>query len=161
LSIGRTFDLIFLPFYTFNYLLTPADQRAAILRLKTHLAPTGSLILDVLIPLSRLRNCPAGPVLQADRMCLETGRRFRAWNSYHFDLTAQLEIRRHRFELEAASDDTRVAEFETRRRYSFRAELARLFGECGFDVESVTSGYEGQPAVADSEQLLYVLRHRD
>jgi SAM-dependent methyltransferase len=158
LALGRQFDLVFLPYYTFNYLLTPIDQRLALDRLGRHLSPAGELMIDVFVPHGRLTHCPAEPVLKLDKPHPETGGRIRAWNTYSFDRDRQIEVRSQRFELTATDGSTRVAEFVTRRRYSFQWELDRQVRQCGFTVDSVVGGYEGRPTAEDSEQLLYVLR---
>jgi SAM-dependent methyltransferase len=159
LSMDQTFDLILLPYYTFNYLLTPADQKLTLGRLRDLLTVTGELLIDVFVPVGRLRCRASGPVLQVDRACPETGQTFRAWNSYLFDENRQIEERRHRFELTTSDGAIRVAEFITRRHYLFRSQLDRLFCDNGFQIDSVSTGYSGQPAADDSEQLMYVL-HR-
>ena len=47
LDLAIPHDLILVPFYTFNYLLTPRSQRMALGRLRHYLASSGQLLVDV------------------------------------------------------------------------------------------------------------------
>jgi putative hydrolase of the HAD superfamily len=158
LDLGEAFDLIIVPFYAFNYLLTPEAQNRALERLEAHLSPAGRLLIDVFVPLRRVANCPPEPVLKVDRMDLRTGKEVRGWNVYSMDTERQIESRRHQFEVMRRDGTVVRKEFTTRRRYSFRTELDALFATRGLSVDDVFGGYERQPVRPDSEQLVYVLR---
>src|SRR6185436_10792933 len=49
-DLRRTFNLITVPFRPFQHLLSVADQMACLDSVRTHLAPTGRLILDLFNP---------------------------------------------------------------------------------------------------------------
>lgn len=49
-ALNREFALLITPFRSFQHLLTPEDQRIALLNMRRHLQPNGSLILDIFNP---------------------------------------------------------------------------------------------------------------
>jgi SAM-dependent methyltransferase len=157
LDLGRRFELAMVPFYTFNYLVTPRAQALALDRIAAHLTGSGRLLVDVFLPLTLLDRPPTEPILKIDRVDPTTGQRIRGWNAYRFDREQQVEHRGHAFEVTRPDGTVRRAEFATSRRYWFRDELSRLFEQHGFAVERVCAGYAGELANDRSEQLLYVL----
>ena len=44
LDLGKRFDLILIPFHSFSEIISPDDQRRALLRIQEHLAPNGRFI---------------------------------------------------------------------------------------------------------------------
>ena len=158
LSLGTQHDLIMLPFYAFNYLLTPDAQRRALERLSAHRVAAGHLLIDVFIPYGRIEHCPSEPILKVDKPDPRTGHRVRGWNAYRMDPQRQIETRHHIFEITRPSGTMMRKEFTTRRRYSFPAELETLFTGAGFRIDDVSTGYSGGRPDAASEQLLYVLK---
>lgn len=158
LSLGTRHDVILVPFYAFNYLLTPDAQRQALERMAAHLSPGGRVLIDVFVPHGLIAHCPAEPVLKVDTLDPRTGNRIRGWNAYAIDKERQIETRRHSFEV--TDPDGRVIrkEFVTQRRYSFASQLETLFAAEGFVVEDASTGYAGERADGAAEQLLYVLR---
>lgn len=160
LDLGRRFALVIVPFYTFNYLLTPETQTNALERMAAHLTKAGRLLLDVFVPLKLLEGCPSGPILKVDRVDPATGAGVRGWNIYTFDRAQQIEYRRHIFEVTQPDGATGRREFATQRRYWFRQQLGELFERHGFIVNGVSTGYTGARVDERSEQLMYELRRR-
>lgn len=54
LSLGRQFDLIFIPFHSFAEIVDPAQQRQALQAIRAHLSPTGRFICTLHNPPMRL-----------------------------------------------------------------------------------------------------------
>ncbi len=160
LDLRRQFDLIVVPFYTFNYFLTSEDQTRALERFAAHLTDRGRLLIDVFVPLRLLEHCRSDPVLKVDRIDPATGSRVRGWNVYAFDTERQIERRRHMFEMTFPDGAVRTREFTTQRRYGFWQQLGELFQRRGFIVDRICTGYAGEPADERSEQLVYELRRR-
>ena len=160
LELGNKYELIIVPFFTFNYFLTSQAQKTALKRLAQHLTDSGTILLDVFIPFSRIKECSPEPVLRVDAVEAETGNKIRGWNIYSMDLERQIECRRHIFEITEPNGTVSKKEFITKRRYTFRPELEQLFLDKGFSVESVFSDYDKKKAKSDSERLVYVLRRR-
>ena len=161
LDLAAQYDLILVPYYTFNYLLTPQRQREAMCRLRQHLASSGRILIDVHIPRRRLIEPTSEPALRLDTVDPATGGIVRAWNSYRIDARLQIEHRTQSFEVTRQDGTVRKCTFVVRRRYDFPGYYKELFRESGFSVEQIATGYEGAMPVDDSEQLLFTLAHRD
>ena len=161
LKLDNKYDLIIVPFFTFNYFLTSQAQKTVLERLVHHLTGNGTIIIDIFIPYSRIKECPPEPVLRVDTIEANTGNKIRGWNVYSMDLKEQIECRRHIFEVTKPDSTVSKREFVTKRRYSFRPELEQLFSNNGLFVESVFTGYDKKEAQPDSERLQYVLRKSD
>ncbi len=56
LSLGRRFDLIFIPFHSFGEIIDPAQQRQALRAVCAHLSPTGRFICPLHNPPVRLKS---------------------------------------------------------------------------------------------------------
>jgi SAM-dependent methyltransferase len=154
LNFGRTFELILLPFYTFNYFMTLDSQVAVLQTLRRHLAPHGRLLMDLFLPLRHILNCPKEPVVKADRIVPETGARFKAWNRYQMDRERQVETRHHVFELHGSDSVIQRREFTTHRRYHTPDQIQALAGKTGWEVEALYGGYEKKPIPPDVEQFV-------
>lgn len=55
LNLGKTFDLIFIPFHSFAELLTVSDQRKVLASVRQHLTPAGRFICTLHNPRVRLK----------------------------------------------------------------------------------------------------------
>lgn len=159
MELPKQYELIIVPFYTFNYFLTAEEQTAVLRRLLSHLSQTGQVLLDVFVPHKRIKDCPTEPVLRVDTLDPQSGCKIRGWNAYRMDTQDQLEIRRHIFEVTSPDGTVSKREFTSQRRYFFKSELERLFSKHGFRIEAVFEGYEKCPATDGSEQLMFVLAH--
>lgn len=157
LELRNKYELIIVPFFTFNYFLTSQAQTSALRQLAQHLMDKGTILLDVFIPFSRIKECSPEPVLRVDTIESDTDNKIRGWNIYSMDLERQIETRRHIFEVTKPDGTVSKKEFVTMRRYSFRPELERIFSDEGFLVESVFSDYDEKKAEPDSEHLIYML----
>ena len=159
LELGTKYELIIVPFYTFNYFLTPQVWKAALERFSVHLSRQGRLLIDVFVPLSRIEHCSPASVLKVRTLDPRTGNKVLGWNTYKIDKENQMEFRRHVFQIIMSDGTASKKEFTTQRRYFFSKKLEEIFSDSGFFVEDVFTGYKKVPADTHSEQLLYVLRH--
>ena len=159
LDLPARFGFAFVPFRSFQHLLTIELQRAALAAIARHLAPHGRLALHLFDP--RLDLLTGASTLPAEISGADpaTGHRFvgeilRSW----FEHLPQIrhDVWRYR-ELNATR--TIVAE-ETREmalRWTYRHELRHLLELCGFAVEAEYSGFAGT-APAYGEELIVVAR---
>jgi hypothetical protein len=157
-ALAKAFDLILVPFYAFNYLLTPERQKQALNTVAAHLTVKGNALIDVFLPLRHIRQCPDEPVLRVNRRDETTGNDVRGWNRYAMDTERNVETRIHRFEITPPSGAAYEREFTTQRRYFFPEELESLFTDAGLAIEAGYSGYKREPVTPNSEQMLYVVR---
>ena len=160
LKLEKRYDLIMVPFYTFNYMLTPQAHTPALESMSAHLSPNGRLLIDVFVPLRLIEKCPTSPVLRVDTTDTRTGNKVRGWNIYTLDKENQFEFRRHVFEVTQPDGKVIRKEFTTQRRYYYPEQLGSIFMNSGLRVENAFAGYKRDEPTLKSEQLMYVLRHR-
>lgn len=147
-DLGETFPLIVLPFRSFQHMLTPADQRAALRRLKAHLRPGGRIVLDLFNPSIPMLGDPAWgkyPIPEPE-FAMPDGRRVtRSFRVLRRDYVNQ--VQHVEFIIDVLHPDGR-AEHRSESfpiRYLFRYEAEYLL-ECeGFRVETVFGGYDRSP----------------
>ena len=157
LDLGETYDLVIVPFYTFNYLLTAEVQREALRRIRSHMDESGRLILDVYIPVRRIAASVDGAVPRVDMADPSTGSRVRSWNTYQVDVEARTEHITQRWEVTRSDGLVQGREFSVVRRHFLPGELERLVISQGFEVLDVFTGYRGEAPSPSSEQLVYTL----
>lgn len=147
-DLGETFPLILLPFRSFQHMLTPADQRAALRRIKTHLRQGGTVVLDLFNPsIPMLGDAAWGkyPIPEPE-FTMPDGRKVtRSFRVLRRDYVNQ--VQHVEFIIDVVLPDGRSehrsATFQVR--YLFRYEAEYLL-ECeGFRVEAVYGGYDRSP----------------
>ena len=161
LDLGRDFALIVTPARVFQFMLTSAAQREALVALRTHLRPNGRLVLDLFDP--RLdRVVPGAEVITrggelthpttGDRVTWEiTGQRP--------DPARQLIVEDWTFsEIDASGDVLRTTTEQLTLRWSLRSEMRLLFELVGFDVVADYGDFRGGPPAYGREQV-WVLGH--
>ena len=147
-EIGERFACALLPFRSFQHMLTPADQRAALRRVKAHLQPGGLMVLDLFNPSIPMLGDPAWgryPIAEPEFKMPDGRRVARSYRVVGRDYANQRQD--VEFLLGVAHPDGRTehhAEGFTLR-YLFRYEAEYLL-ECeGFAVEAVYGGYDRTP----------------
>ncbi len=158
LDVGETFDLVIVPYYTFNYFLTDADQKRALERIRAHTSDSGHVLLDIYTPWRRLEYCPPDPIPRDDVIEPGSGNRFRSWNIFSLDKDRQADFQKKRFEITTPDGSVTNGEFTIQRRYTLPDQLEKLFVDNGFAIEGVYGGYRREAPQADSEQVMYVLK---
>ncbi|MCU0255894.1 MAG: methyltransferase domain-containing protein [Vicinamibacterales bacterium] len=147
-ELGEQFAAILLPFRSFQHLLTPEDQRAALRRLRAHLRPGGTLVLDLFNPSIPMLGDPAWgryPIPEPE-FTMPDGRKVtRSYRVLERDFVNQRQ--RVEFIIDVVHPDGtsehRAEAFAIR--YLFRYEAEYLL-ECeGFRVEAVLGGYDRSP----------------
>lgn len=159
LNLGRRFGFIFVPFRSFQHLLTIDLQRKSLEAIRRHLEPNGRLALHLFDPRLDLlidENASSPGLSGTDRA---TQRRYVGEVlRIRFDHLAQIrkDLWRHR-EIgtngEVLAEDTR----EMALRWTYRWELRHLLEFCGFAVEAEYSDFAGS-APAYGKELIIVAR---
>jgi SAM-dependent methyltransferase len=159
LDLADRFGLIFVPFRSFQHLLTIEQQRAALASMARHLAPDGRLALHLFDPRLDLLIDTTATTPEISTRDPVTGHRFVAEVLHiRFDHLAQIrrDLWRYR-ELDAARtmlcDETR----EMALRWTYRHELRHLLELCGFAAEAEYSDFAGGPP-AYGKELVVVAR---
>ena len=157
LALGELYDLVMVPYYAFNYLLTPETQRACLERIRAHMTDAARLIVDVFVPHGHIGRPNTEPNMRFDTLDPATGHRLRAWNTFGIDADARMEYRDQRLEITDADGRVQVEEFTIQRHYYLAGELERLVEAHGFRVLERSAGYRGEAAGPEAEQLVFVL----
>lgn len=157
LDLGRRFPLVLVPYRSFNHLLTPADQRKALLALRAHLASGGRAALHLFDP---------PPDLFASAELFEKHRHL---NIVHPQTREMLRWRVEERRVDAAAQRvTQVISYRIERedgslaresrevieqRWSFQSELRALFEATGFREEALYSDFAKSPSAQGREQV--------
>lgn len=156
-DLSRSFTLIIIAARSFQHLVEPADQRAALSCARRHLQPGGHLILDLFDPNFELLFDPSpAAVPSREARNPETGRLVRRTIARReTDRLRQTIKETLRFE---ELDDTAtsvVASQETSwtLRWSLRQEMLYLLELCGFAPVAQFSDFNGAPPAYGREQL--------
>ena len=158
LDLPEPFALVIAPGRTFQLLLTPDDQRAALRTIHRHLRPGGVLVLHLFDPLLDAVAAFDGAPSNADRGVVvlpRSGNRVtrrvlrRTTEPLEQLLTEVWEY------TELDDHDTVVRrELETlRMRWTYRFEMRYLLEIAGFDVEAEYSDFHGSPPRYAAEQV--------
>ena len=160
-NLGRVFSLAIVPARSFQALLTPDAQRAALGCIHDHLVPDGQLVLNLFDP--RLDLFVPGSTISTDRrevrhpqsgnvVSIEVGDRSN-------DAFAQVLAETWRF---TERDDTgsvvRVEEASLALRWTYRWELRYLLELCGLTVEAEYSDFKGGAPTYGRELILVAQR---
>jgi ubiquinone/menaquinone biosynthesis C-methylase UbiE len=159
LDLPARFGFAFVPFRSFQHLLTIDLQRAALASIARHLLPDGRLALHLFDPRLDLLGGAATLPPEISAADPATGHRFVGEIlRTRFDHLAQIrrDVWRYR-ELNSArtvvADETR----EMALRWTYRHELRHLLELCGFAVEAEHGDFAGGPP-AYGEELIVVAR---
>ncbi|MGB8645928.1 MAG: class I SAM-dependent methyltransferase [Anaerolineae bacterium] len=158
-ALRRQFKLIIIPYRAFLHLLTPADQRQALLNIREHLADDGRLIINIFDPRLDLIAAHAGPLGAAlkkedEFIHPETKRHVVVWDSRQYDPGEQTVDQL--FIYEELDDEgrslTRVFSTYTLR-YLYRQEMEYLLELCGYRVDALYGDFQRGPFRYGGEQI--------
>jgi ubiquinone/menaquinone biosynthesis C-methylase UbiE len=159
LDLPDRFGFAFVPFRSFQHLLTIDLQRAALASIARHLVADGRLALHLFDPRLDLLSGAATLPAEISGADPATGHRFVGEIlRTRFDHLAQ--IRRDVWRYRELSTARTVVADETREmalRWTYRHELRHLLELCGFAVEAEFSDFAGSPP-AYGEELVVVAR---
>jgi SAM-dependent methyltransferase len=144
-SLNRKFASILTPFRGFQHLLTPKDQRTALLNMKRHLQPNGSLVLDIFNPsiprladsqyLTEFGNSP--PITLADGRQILLRDRIISRDYFKQILQAEeIYYVRH----PDGTEERIVKSYSSR--YTFSYELEHILGSVGFSIVNIFGDYD-------------------
>ena len=157
LKLDQHFSFIFVPFRSFQHLLTSDVQRKALEAIHRHLEPGGRLALhlfdprlDLLVDENTLLPASSGSTHEP------SGRRYVSEVvQTRFDHLAQ--TRHDMWRYAEIGSDGKVLREDTREmtlRWTYRWELHHLLALCGFAVEAEYSDFERSPPVYGKELII-------
>jgi ubiquinone/menaquinone biosynthesis C-methylase UbiE len=158
-SLGRQYNLAYVPLNSFMHLVTPEDHLAALSCIRRHLAPDGLLIIDMFNPDQDILLSGDGRVtLEKTLTDPHTGVTVQWFHSRRVDTARQ--IQEVTFIIDEIGPDGAVRRvlFPFTMRYFFRPEKALLLEKAGFVVENVYGSYDLDPFGPDSEKMIFVAR---
>ena len=161
-ELGERFDLGVIAVKSFAYLVSRAEQQAALAAVAAHLRPGGLLALDLLHPSPTWLLKPPGSLRQdlVERVPEQGVTVARTEAVVSTDLTAQLRVIRSAYELVADDGSVTKRFVEFPYRYTYRFEAEHLLERAGFEIEAVYGGYGREPFTSDSEVMVLLARRR-
>lgn len=167
-DLGRTFNLIAMPYRAFMHLQNPNDQRRCLTCVRTHLAPDGRFILNTWIP-DFPQICGAGlgagseeydfieeyPIEERGNQAVIL-RHFGRVTYDHFD---QRMIEEHLVEeLDGKGNLIRSTTLPMVRVWTTVREMDNLLRLSGFETDAVYGGFHGEALGPSSRDAVWVLR---
>jgi hypothetical protein len=159
LDLGRRFGFVFVPFRSFQHLLTVDLQRKSLEAIRRHLEPTGRLALHLFDP--RLDWLTDAHITLPGHSGThpETGRRY-VGEILRTNFDHLNQIRRDLWRYAQIGSNGEVLVEDTREmalRWTYRWELHHLLNLCGLAVEAEYSDFAGS-APAYGKELILVAR---
>jgi SAM-dependent methyltransferase len=160
-SLGKTFNYIFIPFSTFNYLLNLDDQKKALRCINSHLEPGGRLVIE-LISFSLFPdwlNNNHNLIKSIQKKDEVSGKITEMWRSFRFDSSSQIieQDRHYRFYNENGDLENEILVLWKNRLF-FVGEIQLLLELSGFRVDDVYGDCEFGPYTHKSEFFVVVAR---
>jgi SAM-dependent methyltransferase len=159
LKLGRRFPLVIAPFNVLMHLYTRVDVERALRAVRSHLAPGGRFVFDVLMPDLRAlvrdpdRYYKGRPITDPT-----TGRRHAYSEAFEYDAVAQTQVITSAFR---DLEDPRINFVRPlAHRQFFPAELEALLHYNGFSIEHRWGDWERGPLEAWSESQVIVAKVR-
>ena len=158
-SLDRRFDLVIIPFRSFLHLMTPADQRRALGRIREHLTDDGRLVFNIFDPrldmiASHLGHRGHPLEKESEFTHPETGRQVVEWVRRRYDAANQtIEEERIFEELEAGGRVVSRTPAPLALRWIYRFEMEHLLELSGFTVEALYGGFDRGPFHHGGEQV--------
>jgi SAM-dependent methyltransferase len=161
-DLGRSFTLATLPFRPFQHLVTVEDQLSCLESISRHLAPGGTLILDLFNPsLDALANRPLGQDFEEEPVfSLPDGRRLtRRHRIVSHDRQAQVNHVELIYDVLHPDGHVERLVHAFPMRYLFRFEAEHLLARAGFEVVHLYGGYDRSPhGTTYPGELIFVAR---
>jgi SAM-dependent methyltransferase len=163
--LEERFGLIYVPYRSFQHLLTVEDQLACLACVRAHLAPGGRFALDIFNPSITAIAEWLGPKRGAIAQRAEeyahpaTGRRTKGWETRVYRLAEQrneVAFIDEQLDDDGAVVTRRYSEFVLRIIYRF--EMEHLLARAGFEVEALYGDCEGSELTDASPELVFVAR---
>ena len=158
-SLPERFGLIFIPFRSFQHLLTVDDQLSCLRCIREHLAPGGRLAIDIFNPdivaIAQWMTTKKGGLQRHARQRPDAVR----WETRSYDLARQ-EVDTT-FIDETLSDEGAVLSRvyrDLKLRYTFRYEMEHLLLRSGFEIEALFGDFFGSAFEDFSPEMIWVAR---
>lgn len=158
---GERFDLAIIPGHSFQFMLTPADQLAALACAKRHLNAGGRLVIHLDHQDVKWLGEIHGEFEHAkDVVHPKTGHTIQTWRAWKYERATQTASATTRWkELEA--NGKMLDEWETGPVYMhcvFRFEMEHLLARAGFEIEALYGDFLRSELSNESSEMIWVGR---
>jgi SAM-dependent methyltransferase len=160
-DLGRTFNLVTIPFRAFQHLVSVEDQLACLGSIRRHLVPGGTLILDLFNPSLEALMRPVGVEAEdIPETLLPDGRRLsRTSRIVSQDRATQANQVELIYHVTHPGGGTERLVHSFTMRYLFRYEAEHLLVRAGFEITTLYGGYDRSPFGASYPgELIFVAR---
>jgi len=157
-SLGQRFPLVIIPFRSFQFMLSPADQFQALATVKDHLAPGGRLVFSIFVPdLDLLARDPSTPFYDRELINSGTQRRVLVWHRNGYDNFSQvIDACTILEELDERGEVARKSYHQYQLRYLYRFEVQHLLVAAGYCVLDVYGSFDREPLDEFSTEMIWV-----
>mgnify|MGYP001273459654 CR=1 FL=1 len=158
LSLGKKFQLVFIPARTLLLNTSVSDQLDTLAAARDHLFPGGHLVFNIYVPdAERLYHHSKTPFLSGDVIDPESGHRCLFWTLQRYNISRQLDLSQTVVE-EIASDFTisRKVILDSELRYLYPTEAIRLVERSGMTIIEAWGSFGKTPFNENSEELILV-----
>jgi SAM-dependent methyltransferase len=164
-SLPERFDLVIIPFRSFQHLLTVADQLACLRCIHEHLVPGGRLVINVFNPnipmMAEWFGSKRGTIQprRDDYTHPRTGRLTRAWETREYRTAAQ-EVDNTFIDEELSDEGAVISTVHSgyKLRYVWRYEMEHMFARSGFQIEALYGDFARSPFDDDSPEMVWLVR---
>ena len=157
-SLGRTFELVTVPFRGFLSLLSVEDQTSTLSNVKRHLAPGGRLVFNIFVPDPDMLVQEGDlPYHLRDVTDPQTGIRLVLWQQSAYDNHSQvISTRLIAEELDDGGKVTGRFYRDFQLRYVHRWEMHHLLTASGYEVLDLYGDFDRSPFDEDSTEMVWV-----
>jgi len=156
-ALRRRFALAMVPFRTFLYLLTRADQRAALRAIHRHLRPEGRLVMSFFVPPAELLARGRTERQEAARFAAPGAEgEVVAYDWTEFDRRRRRVISHITYEWRSGRGPERRLARTLVARYIFPEEVPPLLESCGYRVAAAYGGFDRRPLTCESREQIWV-----
>lgn len=156
--LKRKFELAIIPFRSFLFLLSVAEQRQALAAIKDHLIPSGRLIFSAFVPdMDLLTASPETPIRDYEVRDLGTGHQLAVWHQNRYDNFHQIVNARtiiERLDRQGKVINTTWRDYQFR--YLNRFETLHLLEASGYRVLDIYGGFDRAPLDESSTEMVWV-----
>lgn len=149
-ELGRRFALVLAPFNALMHLATPADQDAALLRARRHLAVGGRFACDLYVP----RLGPLGVLRREPGWAGVGGAGSELWLLQEHDPARQVVVSHYLLDTEGPDGALTRRRARLEQRYFTRWELERALAQAGFRDVRVFGDFDRRPFDAEAPRIV-------
>jgi hypothetical protein len=158
MRLPRKYQTIIVPSSSFQLVLDPEDARNAILNLKAHLLPGGSLVMPFMMEWKQGEPFETHWQLSGEKIRPEDGATVKRWSWSRYDPETQLMHTEDRYEV--IKDGVVIAQEHHKRlpatREYYQPQALELYGMAGFEDIRIYRGFTRQP-VSDEDDIFTII----